>query len=199
MSVDVEDVDVESFILGRLEINKEEKEKLRRFSKNETGREAIRALIILWYDEGMTESKIANLLSISVRSVRRWIRRYKKENIEGLRDRKRTGRPRKTNEQVEKVVEETMKKNPETVGYKLGFWITSLLCLHLFTAFGILLSDSTMRRVMHRLDYVFRRPKLWPGPSGEKPPEIEKALEEVKKRRQSSFIKMKQASISYQY
>ncbi len=105
MSVDVEDVDVESIILGRLEINKEEKEKLRRFSKNETGREAIRALIILWYDEGMTESKIANLLSISVRSVRRWIRRYKKENIEGLRDRKRTGRPRKTNEQVEKVVE----------------------------------------------------------------------------------------------
>jgi len=47
--------------------------------------------------------------------------------------------------------------------------------------FGILLSDSTVRRVLHRLDYVFRRPKLWSGPSGENPPEIKKALEEVKK------------------
>jgi len=48
------------------------------------------------------------------------------------------------------------------------------------------------------LGYVFRIPKLWSGPSGEKPPEIEKALKEVKKRKQSSFIKMKPAFISCQ-
>jgi hypothetical protein len=72
-----------------------------------------------------------------------------------------------------------------------------VICRHL----GFLLSDNTVRRALHRLGYVFRRPKLWSGPSGEtgeKPPEIEKALQEVKKRKQSSFIRMKPASTSCQ-
>jgi hypothetical protein len=96
-------------------------------------------------------------------------------------------------------VEDTMRKNPQEVGYKSGFWISSLLCVHLFAMFGLLLSDNTMRRVLYRLGYVFRRPKLWPVPSGEKSQEINKAIEEVKKRKRSSSIKMKQASTSCLY
>jgi transposase len=190
--------DVEPSIPGRLRITGEEKELLYRFLRDEKGREGIRALAIIWFDEGKTEAQIADLLFISVRNVRRWIRRYREKGILGLHDGERTGRPRKANENVEKTVEDLMNKKPEEVGYKSGFWISGLLCLHLFTILGFLLSDNTVRRVLHRLGYVFRRPKLWSGPSGEKPPEIEKALKEVKKRKQSSFIKMKPASISCQ-
>ena len=188
--------DTEFSTPGRLGLTGEDKDNLKKFSQDEQGRKAKRALIILWFDEGKTEKEIADLLFISLRTVRRCIRRYEKENIEGLHDKKKSGRPRKANEMVEKTVEEAMKKNPEEVGYKSGFWITRLLCVYLFTMFGILLSDSTVRRVLHRLDYVFRRPKLWSGPSGENPPEIKKALEKVKKTKQCSFIRMKQASIS---
>ncbi len=191
--------DVEPSIPGRLRIAGEEKELLYRFLRDEKGREGIRALAIIWFDEGKTEAQIADLLFISVRNVRRWIRRYREKGILGLHDGERTGRPRKANENVERTVEDLMKQKPEEVGYKSGFWISGLLCLHLFTILGFLLSDNTVRRVLHRLGYVFRRPKLWSGPSGEKPPEIEKALKEVKKRKQSSFIKMKPVSISCQY
>lgn len=196
MAMEITNHDSDDFIPGRLGLSREEKEKLKKFSRDEIGREATRALIILWFDAGKTEAGIANLLFISVRTVRRCIQRYKEKNIKGLHDKEKSGRPRKADEKVEKTVEEAMKKNPEDVGYKSGFWITRLLCVHLFTMFGIQLSDSTVRRVLHRLDYVFRRPKLWSGPSGEKPPEIKKAIEEVKKTKQSSFIRMKQASIS---
>ncbi len=186
--------DVEFSTSGRLGLTIEDKENLRKFSQDEQGRKAKRALIILWFDEGKTEKAIADLLFISLRTVRRCIRRYEKENIGGLQDRKKSGRPRKANETVEKTVEEAMKKNPEDAGYKSGFWITRLLCVYLLTIFGISLSNSTMRRVIHRIDYVFRRPKLWSGPGGENPPEIKIALEEVKKTKQIYFIKMKQAS-----
>ncbi len=186
-------------VLGRLQLSGEEKELLYRFLRDEIGREGIRALSIIWFDEGKTEAEIADLLFISARNVRRWIRRYRANGILGLHDGERTGRPRKADENVEKEVEDLMNKSPEEVGYKSGFWISGLLCLHLFTIFGFLLSDNTVRRVLHRLGYVFRRPKLWSGPSGEKPREIEKALKEVKKRKQSSFIKMKPASIYCQY
>ncbi len=184
---------------GRLGITGEEKEALYRFLRDEIGREGIRALVIIWFDEGKTDAEIASLLFISARNVRRWIRRYREYGMDGLHDRERTGRPRKADENVERAVEDAMKRNPQEVGYKSGFWIGSLLCVHLFAIFGLLLSDNTMRRVLYRLGYVFRRPKLWPGPSGEKPPEIDKAIEEVKKRKRSSSIKMKQASTSYQY
>jgi len=186
-------------IPGRLGISREEKETLYRFLRDEIGREGIRALAIIWFDEGKKEAEIADLLFISARNVRRWIRRYRENGILSLHDGERTGRPRKADENVEKAVEDLMSKKPEEVGYKSGFWISGLLCFHLFTILGFLLSDNTVRRVLHRLGYVFRRPKLWSGPSGEKPPEIEKALEEVKKRKQSSFIKTKPASISYLY
>ncbi len=176
---------------GRLGITGEEKEALYRFLRDEIGREGIRALVIIWFDEGKTDAEIASLLFISARNVRRWIRRYREYGMDGLHDRERTN--------VERAVEDAMKRNPQEVGYKSGFWIGSLLCVHLFSIFGLLLSDNTMRRVLYRLGYVFRRPKLWPGPSGEKPPEIDKAIEEVKKRKRSSSIKMKQASTSYLY
>lgn len=173
--------DADKFIPGRLGLSREEKEKLRKFSRKEIGREATRALIILWYDERKTESEIAALLFISERTVRRCIQRYKEKNIEGLHDKEKSGRPRKADEKVEKVIEEAMKKNPEDVGYSSGYWITSILCIHIFTVLGVALSNNTVRRVLCRLDYVFRRPKLWSGPGGENPPEIEKALEKVKK------------------
>jgi transposase len=190
--------DVRLCIPGRLGITEKEKEALYRFLRDEVGREGIRALAIIWFDEGKTEAEVADLLFISARNVRRWIRRYRENGILGLHDGERTGRPRKADENVEKAVEDLMNKKPEEVGYKSGFWISGLLCLHLFTIFGFLLSDNTVRRVLHRLGYVFRRPKLWSGPSGDKPPEIEKALQEVKKRKQSSFIRMRRASISCQ-
>src|SRR5665811_1803946 len=183
-------------IPGRLGITGEEKELLYKFLRDEIGREGIRALAIIWFDEGKTEAQIADLLFISARNVRRWIRRYRENGILGLHDGERTGRPRKADEYIEKAMEDLMKKKPEEVGYKSGFWVTRLLCVHLFTMFGILFSDSTVRRVLHRLNYVFRRPKLWSGPGGENPLEIKKALEEVKKTKQSSSIRTKQASIS---
>lgn len=171
----------DNFIPGRLWLTKEEVETLRKFARDEVGREATRALIILWFNEGKTEAEIASLLFISNRSVRRCLRRYKEKKIEGLHDKKRTGRPRKADKTVEKAIEDAMETNPEEFGYCNGYWITSILCLRLFTVLGLVISNSTVRRILQRLDYVFRRPKLWSGPSGENPPEIKKVIEEVKK------------------
>lgn len=168
------------FIPGRLLLTKEEIDNLREFARDEVGREATRALIILWFNERKTETEIADLLFISNRSVRRCLRRYKEKKIDGLYDKEKPGRPRKADKTVEKAIEDTLEKNPEDFGYCNGYWITSILCIRLYAVLGLVLSNSTVRRVLQRLDYVFRRPKLWSGPSGENPPEIEKVLEEVK-------------------
>jgi len=74
-----------------------------------------------------------------------------------------------------------MKKKPEEFGYKSGFWITRLLCVHLFTMFGILLSDSTVRRVLHRLDYVLEDPNFGQGQAGKIHLKLRKHSKRLKK------------------
>jgi transposase len=199
MAVEIMAKDECDFFAHRLGLSSEEKEELKGFLRRERGKEAIRALIILWFNEGRTEAEIADLLGVSVRTVRRWIKRYKEGGIEGLHDRERTGRPRKADKNVGKEVEEVIEKNPEVFGYKSGFWTVNLLCIHLSAIFGLLLSNSTVRRVLHRLGYVFRRPKLWSGPGGEIPYEIEGVLNKEKKAKQSYFMKMRRAFTSFRY
>ena len=77
---------IEPSIPGRLGITEEEKELLYKFLRDEIGREGIRALAIIWFDERKTEAQIAELLFISSRNVRRWIRRYRENGILGLYD-----------------------------------------------------------------------------------------------------------------
>jgi hypothetical protein len=70
MAVRIMTKDVEPSGPGRLRITGEEKELLYKFLRDEIGREGIRALAIIWFDEGKTEAEIANLLFISARNVR---------------------------------------------------------------------------------------------------------------------------------
>jgi len=103
--------------MNRLGLSISDKEALDNFVREKVGRVAIRALIILWYDDGMPQSQIANLLGISSRTARRWIKRYKHEGISGLLDRPKTGRPRKVTDQVKKEIQEAMEKSPSDLGY----------------------------------------------------------------------------------
>ena len=166
---------------GRLELSDEAKEALRKFQRVEKGRIGVRALAILGFDAGRTEEEIAELLGVSVRTVRRWISKYRKEGLGGLYDKERSGRPRKVDEKVEKEINNTMKSDPTDFGYKIGFWVIPLLCLHLLSVTGKKISGETIRRALHRQRFTFRRPKLWAGPAGEMPEEISKALKEARK------------------
>ncbi len=76
-------VDIGVVNSGRSGLTEEEKRELVRLSREAVGRVAIRALAVLWFNEGRTEREIADLLSVSVRSVSRWIGRYKKRGAEG--------------------------------------------------------------------------------------------------------------------
>lgn len=166
---------------GRLRLSEDAKEALRKFHRKEKGRIGGRALAILWFDRGRTKKEIAELLGVSEKSVRRWIERYQKGGLEGLYDKERSGRPRKVDEEAEKVIDNVMGCNPADFGYKFGFWIVPLLCLHLLSVIGKNVSRETVRRALHKNRFVFRRPRLWAGPGGEKPEEIYRALEEVMK------------------
>lgn len=140
-------------------LSDEERETLRRLTRQAVGRVAMRAQVILWSDQGRTVPEIAELLEWSPATVRARIKRYEAEGIAGLYDKPRSGRPRKAHEAVQQEVATLLERNPTELGYTATVWTIVLLMSHL-ASLGWVLSRSTVRRVVHALGYRWRRPRL---------------------------------------
>jgi transposase len=58
-------------------------------------REVLRARIVLAAADGEQNIQIAGRLGVAVNTVSKWRKRFVEEGLGGLRDRKRSGRPRR--------------------------------------------------------------------------------------------------------
>ena len=54
------------------------------------------------FENGMTQSKIAMTVNVSRQSVSRWVRAFRREGVDGLRSRPKSGRPPKLTEDQKK-------------------------------------------------------------------------------------------------
>ena len=92
-----------------IEITEEVRTELQRRVKAYTTpqRDSLRAAIILKRAAGMKQVDVAAELDVSVASVNKWSQRFEREGIEGLNDRRRSGRPNEIPmEIVERVITE---------------------------------------------------------------------------------------------
>jgi hypothetical protein len=78
-------------------LTREERTALRRILAGSTGKGSLarRARAILLAAGGHNLSSAAQVLKVDRKWVRRWVRRFVEARVEGLRDRRRPGRPRK--------------------------------------------------------------------------------------------------------
>ena len=149
-------------------LSDEEKRRLKQMTRQQVGRVAERARMILLSNRGYTIQQIAETLECSVKTIRSWLSRYEAEGYDGLLDEPRTGRPGIVDEEVKTAIEKDMKKLPSDLGYIAAFWTVGLLCMHLVKTLGIKVSKSTVRRCLHGLDYAFNRPRIAPNPNDPK-------------------------------
>jgi len=71
-------------------------EKLAKAAREEReGRVRTRILAIRYLLQGHTVPQAAQVFALSESQLRMWVHRYNEEGLEGLRDRPRSGRPRK--------------------------------------------------------------------------------------------------------
>jgi transposase len=76
------------------EPSEEERAELKRIKREEIGRVAMRAHMMLLSDRGLLAFDIADLHDVTHPTVYKWIGRFDEEGPEGLFDREREGRPR---------------------------------------------------------------------------------------------------------
>jgi len=123
-----------------------------------------RAQVLLAVDEVRRPEEAAKAYGAGRSTVYRWLQRYGDERRaepmpSRLADRKRTGRPPKEREAAKAMVAELLGESPQSHGYRQTTWTVPLLERHLRVVHGQTVSDTTLRRAIHDLNYRWKRPR----------------------------------------
>ena len=149
--------------------SEEERAELKRMKREEVGRVAMRAHMMLLSDRGVSAFDIADLHDVTHPTVYKWIDRFDAEGPEGLFDREREGRPRKIDEEVEQQIEELLEGNPTDEGENATRWTTPRIAEYLDEELDVDVHPETVREALKRLEYSWTRPRrhLHKGPGYE--------------------------------
>ena len=121
---------------------------------------------------GNSMNEVSRWFDVTRQTLHNWMARWGKSGFcpESLADAPRPGRPPQWAAKLNGYIEEILHHSPRNFGYSSCNWTVGLLREHLASRFGQSLSKDTVRRCLHRLDFVWKRPRyvLEPDPEREK-------------------------------
>jgi transposase len=130
-----------------------------------------RTLAILEIARGLPIAHVAATLGASRRVVSYWVEDYLRQHDPAdLLPEDRPGRPTLWTEEARALLQELLTGAPTDRGYYAVNWTVPLLQEELRHGTGGRFSDDTIRRELHRLGYVWKRPRYVLDPD----PELEK-------------------------
>lgn len=140
----------------------EARQGLEDITQHSPGRVAQRAWMVLWSADQVTVPEIARRFHCKQKTVRKWLRRFQQDGASGLFDRPRCGRPSTLTAGSEQAIFTQVNQPPWTFGYVFAFWSVASLAQHLASRCWQRVSPWLVRRVLLKLGYRCRRPKLGP-------------------------------------
>jgi transposase len=130
-----------------------------------------RSLAVLEAAGGRPVAEIARLLRTSRVAVYRWIERYDgARKPDRLADSRGGNHPSVWTEELQAVLSDGLGRRPEHFGYQAIEWTVPLLQEHLTGGGGGCPSETSIRRQLHALGHVWKRPRyvLQPDPERDK-------------------------------
>jgi transposase len=130
-----------------------------------------RTLAVLEAADGHPVAEIARLLRTSRVAVYRWIECYDSaRKPDCLVDSRGGNHPSVWTEELQAVLSDGLGRRPENFGYRAIAWTVPLLQEHLARCGGERPSGTSIRRQLHTLGYVWKRPRyvLQPDPERDK-------------------------------
>jgi transposase len=136
-----------------------EKIELERMTRQEVGRVAMRAHMILLSARGYTVPQIEEIHKTSNVTVYKWFDRFDEQGPQGLYDEPRFGRPPKVDDTVKETLKDALGDSPTSQGYNFTVWTVALLREHVEVKLEVRVCDDTIRRTLHELGFRWRRPR----------------------------------------
>lgn len=117
-----------------------------------------RCEMILLSDEGLSPPQIARRVRLSDRTVRRVIERYEAEGVKGLLNKAIPGRPARVTTIYLERLEQSVERNPRTLGLPFSNWTTANLAAYLAQQTGIEIGARQMENYLKAHRWRLRRP-----------------------------------------
>lgn len=116
-------------------------------------------VVLLAAENGMVAAEIGGIVRLSEESVRRWLKRYMAEGIEGLKDDPRPGRPGDVTAKYVIRLLEAVRRRPRSLDLPFSLWTCQRLADYMAEETGIRVSDETVRRHLATHGIVLSRPQ----------------------------------------
>jgi transposase len=108
---------------------------------------------------GVPAIEISTFLSVCLNTIRNWKLRWLKAHHFRLDDAPRSGRPAQAKARYLKLLEEAVVRGPQSYGYIFTVWNVPRLAAHVAKKTRVLLSPDRVRQLLHKLGFVYGRPK----------------------------------------
>lgn len=109
---------------------------------------------------GHSCQQVAALFSEDRRTVQRWVKRFETHGLTGLRDGARSGRPATLNAKQWATLGRDLRREPKKFGHAGHLWDGKLLAAHLRLRYGVTLGVRQCQRIVGRMGFRLRKPRL---------------------------------------
>lgn len=118
---------------------------------------AIRLLAIINYSED-TADKISNFVKVDIRTIFRWVKRFKEHGIEGLRDKPKGHKPSILTDEMKIQLKEWIISMKDSEGNDI-VWTLGKLQNELHRKYSVKISTPALSNNLKKLQIVLRRPR----------------------------------------
>ncbi|MDQ3703733.1 MAG: IS630 family transposase [Chloroflexota bacterium] len=116
-------------------------------------------MVLLAAERRMTAAQIAEFVRVSEETVRRWLKRYLAEGVDGLRDAPHPGAPRKVTAEYRELLVHCVRRRPRSLGLPFSLWTLRRLADHMAERTGIRVEYETVRLHLKAEGIVLSRPQ----------------------------------------
>jgi transposase len=116
-------------------------------------------MMLLVAEKGLTAPAIAAIVRDDEQTVRRWMKRYVAEGIEGLKDAPKPGNPGKVTAMYEERLLNAVRRRPRSLELPFSLWTLQRLAEYLAEVTGIRVDAETVRLHLVKHDIVLSRPQ----------------------------------------
>ena len=116
-------------------------------------------MVLLSAERELKVADIASIVRESDDTVARWLKRYRAEGREGLKDAPRAGRPSEITEAYRSKLLAAVRRRPRSLDLPYSLWTLQRLIDYLAEETGQRISVETMRQLLKRNQIVLSRPQ----------------------------------------
>ncbi len=116
-------------------------------------------MVLLSGEKGLVAHEIADIVREGEQTVRRWLKRYLAEGVNGLHDAPRSGTPRKVTPAYQEQLILSARQRPRSLGQPYSLWTLQRLADYMAEQTGIRVTAESVRGYLKDADIVLSRPQ----------------------------------------